>query len=128
MKRLNILTVFSVFLIIVAGLIGCSDDVKPREGAIEGRITNLSGVAIKDALVEWEYDRTRWGLTDENGYYLIDGIGFGNQNFVITATGYRTTIFKAPVYSGRTTTVDNISIQGRSFYFTDIKIEKSTAT
>ncbi len=128
MKRLSLLTIFSVFLIIVAGLIGCSDDVKPREGAIEGRITNLSGVAIKDALVEWEYEPTRWGLTDENGYYLIDGIGFGTQNFVITATGYRSTTFKAPVYSGRTTTVDNISIQGMSFYFTDIKIEKSTAT
>ena len=128
MKKTNILSIFSLFLVFILALIGCSDDVKPREGAIEGKITNLSGKALKDVLVEWEYDPTRWGLTDENGHYFIDRIGFGTQKFVITANGYRTTTFKAPVYSGRTTTVDSISVQGMSFYFSDIKIEKSTAT
>lgn len=128
-NKIGLLRIFSVFLILVAAsLIGCSDDVRPREGAIEGKLTNLSGVAIKDALVEWEYDNTRWGLTDENGYYYIDGIGFGTQNFVVTANGFRSTTFKAPVYSGRTTTVNTISVQGLSFYYSDIKIEKTTAT
>ena len=127
-KRLSILGILSVFLTAAALLIGCSDDVKPREGAIEGRILNLTGKGLKDALVEWEYDRTKWGLTDENGHYLVDGVGFGTQNFVITANGYRSTIFKAPVYSGLTTHVNDVSIQGLSFVYSDIKVEKTTAT
>ena len=127
-KRIGITGIFFVLLIVATNLIGCSDDVKPREGAIEGKLTNLSGKPIKDALIEWEYDNTRWGLTDENGYYFIDGIGFGTQKFVITANGFRSTVFQAPVYSGRTTTVNTITVQGLSFAYSDIKIEKTTAT
>ena len=128
MKRLGFLTIFSVFFIVVVSLIGCSENVKPREGAIEGKITTLSGKPLKDALVEWQYDNTRWSLTDENGYYFIDGIGFGTQIFTVTANGYRTTNFKASVYSDMTTTVDTFSIQGLSFVYSDINVEKTTAT
>ncbi len=127
-KRLSLLGIASVFLILSALLIGCSDDVKPREGAIEGKIVDLTGKGLKDVLVEWEYDNTRWGLTDENGHYVVDGVGFGTQNFVITANGYRSAIFKAPVYSGMTTYVDDVSVQRLSFTYSDIKVEKTTAT
>ena len=50
-KRLSILGILSVFLIAAALLIGCKDEVKPREGAIEGRILSLTGKGLKDALV-----------------------------------------------------------------------------
>ena len=128
LKRVSIFGLSSALIIISALLIGCSDDVKPREGAIEGKVLNLTGKGLKDALVEWEYDRTRWSLTDENGHYVVEGVGFGTQNFVITANGYRSTTFKAPVYSGLTTHVDDVSIQGLSFTYSDIKVEKTTAT
>ena len=128
MKKINIIGIVSLLLVSIIGLIGCSDDVKPREGAIEGRIISLSGKGLKDALVEWEYDPTRWGLTDENGHYAVEGVGFGTQNFVITANGCRKTIFKAPVYSGMTTHIDDISVQGLSFTYSDVKVEKTTAT
>lgn len=128
MKNLALFCFISAILLTAATLIGCSDEVTPREGAIEGRIVNLSGRAIKDALVEWQYDKTRWGITDENGKYYLDGVGFGDQYFVITANGYRSTTFTASVYSGKTTTVNDVSVQNLSFYFTDIVVEKTTAT
>lgn len=128
MKKLRFLSIVSALLVVISGLLGCSDDVTPREGAIEGRILNLAGKPIADALVEWEYDNTKWSITDKNGSYFVDSIGFGDQHFVVTANGYRSVTFMAPVYSGQTSKVNDVSLQGMSFNYSDIKVTKTTAT
>lgn len=128
-KRNYIIFLISVFIITSLCVIGCSsDDVTAREGAVQGKIVTLSGTAIKDALVTWEYDNTRWGITDEKGNYYIDGVGFGDQVFVAEANGYRNQRFTAPVYSGRTTTVNNVTLQAKSFSYSNINVVKTTAT
>lgn len=128
MKKLRFLSIVSAFLVTISGILGCSDDVTPREGAIEGRILNLAGKPVADALIEWQYDNTRWGITDKNGKYIVDNIGFGDQYFYVTANGYRNITFQAPVYSGQTTTVKDVSLQAMSFSYSDIKVVKTTAT
>ncbi len=128
MKKLRFLSIVSAFLVAISGILGCSDDVTPREGAIEGRILNLAGKPVADALIEWQYDNTRWGITDKNGTYIVDNIGFGDQYFNVTANGYRNITFQAPVYSGQTTTVKDVSLQAMSFSYSDIKVVKTTAT
>lgn len=128
MKKLRFLSIVSAFLVTISGILGCSDDVTPREGAIEGRILNLAGKPVADALIEWQYDNTRWGITDKNGKYIVDNIGFGDQYFYVTANGYRNITFQAPVYSGQTTTVKDVSLQAMSFSYSDIKVAKTTAT
>ena len=128
MKKLRFLSIVSAFLVAISGILGCSDDVTPREGAIEGRILNLAGKPVADALIEWQYDNTRWGITDKNGKYIVDNIGFGDQYFNVTANGYRNITFQAPVYSGQTTTVKDVSLQAMSFSYSDIKVVKTTAT
>lgn len=118
-----------VLFVLILGMIGCSgNSVTPREGSIGGRILNLSGNPIEDALVTWAYDRTRWSLTDENGAYFIEGIGFGDQSFLVEAFGYRTTSFNAPIYSGQTTTAGNVSIGAKSFDYLEIKVDEVSAT
>lgn len=128
MKKLRFLSIVSAFLVAISGILGCSDDVTPREGAIEGRILNLAGKPVADALIEWQYDNTRWGITDKNGKYIVDNIGFGDQYFNVTANGYRNITFQTPVYSGQTTTVKDVSLQAMSFSYSDIKVVKTTAT
>lgn len=112
-----------------AGIIGCSgSNVTPREGSISGKIINISEKPVEDALVTWAYDRTRWCLTDENGAYFIDGIGFGEQDFVVEAFGYRTAGFKAAIYSGSNTTAGNVKMEARSFDYQEIKVTEVSST
>lgn len=130
-KRKNLFLLAAIVFIvsITVNMLGCKkDSVTPREGSIQGKITNLSGVAIKDALVSWEYDNTRWAITEPDGSYYVDGIGFGDQTFIVEAKGYRSQRFIASVYSGRTTTVNAVSMQASSFSYSGIKVEKVTAT
>ncbi len=114
---------------VVLSMIGCSStSVTPREGSISGRIISVAGTPVEDALVSWAYDRTRWCLTDENGSYYIEGIGFGDQNFLVEAFGYRTAMFSAAVYSGQSTTAGEVKIEAKSFDFSEIAVEEVSAT
>lgn len=128
MKNHRLLGFLSAFLVVMASLIGCSNDVNPREGAVQGKVVNLAGKAVADALIEWQYDNTRWSITNKEGNYYIDGVGFGDQLFNVTANGYRSLTFTAPVYSGQTTSVKDLSLQKMSFTYSNIKVEKTTAT
>ncbi len=120
-----------VFILSVAGtfLFGCSgSSVTPREGSINGRITTVEGNPIEDALVTWQYDRTRWALTDPSGNFHIEAIGFGDQMFQVEAFGYRTSQFKASIYSGQTTEVPAQSIESKSFEYQEITVTETSAT
>lgn len=121
-------TALLVTMLIMA-MIGCSSgSVTPREGSLSGKIINVSGVAVADALVTWAYDRTRWCLTDEKGSYYIEGIGFGDQDFLVEAYGYKTTSFSAAIYSGQTTSASEVKLETTSFNYQDIKVEEVSAT
>lgn len=125
------LAIFSVLIVstILLGMIGCSSNsVTPREGSISGKITNISGKAVEDALVSWAYDRTRWCLTDANGAYYIDGIGFGDQDFLVESFGYRTATFKASIFSGQNTAAGEVKIEAKSFDYLEIKVGEVSAT
>ena len=112
-----------------AGIIGCSgSSVTPREGSISGIIVNVSEKPVEDALVTWAYDKTRWCLTDETGAYFIDGIGFGEQDFVVEAFGYRPAGFRAAIYSGSNTTAGNVKMEARSFDYHEIKVTEVSST
>jgi hypothetical protein len=127
LKRTAIL-ILSVLSLI--GLVsGCTNNnVTPREGSVQGKVLNQSGSPVEDALVTWAYDDTRWCLTDEQGAFFIEAVGFGEQLFNIEAFGYRTSQFKASVYSGRLTTVEDLSIEPKSFDYLEIEVEEVSAT
>lgn len=113
----------------LVSLIGCSGaSVTPREGSIQGKIVNVGGRAVEDALVSWEYDRTRWSLTDENGDYLIDGVGFGDQLFNVEAFGYSSSRFAASIFSGQVTSAASHTIEAKSFDYLEIKVAEVSAT
>ncbi|GAB4275321.1 MAG: hypothetical protein Kow0029_16320 [Candidatus Rifleibacteriota bacterium] len=127
LHRTGAITLFVLALIAVFP--GCSgSNVTPREGSLTGRILNTSGQPIEDALVTWSYDNTRWALTDSNGNYYIQGIGFGEQIFQVDAFGYRSTQFKASIYSGQTTSAADLQIEAKSFDYSEIKVEEVSAT
>jgi hypothetical protein len=118
-----------IVLTVIFGMIGCSgNSVTPREGSISGKITDISGKPVEDALVSWAYDRTRWCLTDENGAYYIQGIGFGDQDFLVEAFGYRTATFKASIYSGQNTAAAETKVEAKSFDYLEIKVDEFSAT
>ena len=56
--------------------------------------------------------------------YLLDSI----LSIIAEANGYRNQRFTAPVYSGRTTTVNNVTLQAKSFSYSNINVVKTTAT
>ncbi|NCB38690.1 MAG: hypothetical protein EOM80_07965 [Erysipelotrichia bacterium] len=119
----------SVIFVLILTLIGCSgNNVTPREGSINGKIVDKNGTPVEDACVMWDYDRTKSSYTDEDGSYLIEGISFGDQQFVVEAAGFRTTSFSAAVYSGQTTTAISVSIEAKSFDFREIEIKEVSAT
>lgn len=118
-----------IFMGIIISLIGCSGtSVTPREGSIQGKIVNTSGVAIEDVLVSWDYDRTRWSLTDETGSYFIDGIGFGDQLFNVEAFGFRASRFSAEIFSGQLTTAASFTIEAKSFDYIEVAVKEVSAT
>ena len=120
-------TFFAILLLI--GMIGCSgNSVTPREGSVSGKILTVSGQPIESALVSWKYDNTRWALTDENGNYYIQGIGFGTQVFSVEAFGYKAYEFTAEVYSGQNTEIANKSIETKSFDYLEIEVDEVSAT
>jgi hypothetical protein len=119
---LHILIFFSMF----AGCTG--NNVTPREGTIRGKIINASGQPVEDALVTWAYDDTRWSLTDDQGAFYIEAVGFGEQIFQVEAFGYSVMQFKANIYSGQLTEVTDQTIEAKSFAYSDIKVEEVSAT
>lgn len=125
----KVITAISLVLLLISVFPGCTGtSVTPREGSIKGKILNLTGQPIEDALVTWHYDNTRWSLTDSDGVFNIQGLGFGEQAFQVSAFGYRTSLFKANIYSGQTTEVADQQIEAKSFAYSDIKVEEVSAT
>lgn len=126
--RLRVLVV--AMIAIVAAFTGCTSgaSVTPREGSIRGKILNLTGRPVEDALVTWAYDNTRWSLTDENGSYFIEGIGFGEQSFQVEAFGYRTLQFSSSIFSGQTTDAPDQQLESKSFDYFDIEVTEVSAT
>lgn len=123
------LALISLILLFISVFPGCSGTgVTPREGSIRGKILNLSNQPLEDALVTWAYDRTRWSLTDNQGNFYLEGIGFGEQLFQVEAFGYRTTQFKANIYSGQTTEATDWQIEAKSFDYSEIEVEEVSAT
>lgn len=127
LKTSNITAILLVLLL--AGLIGCSGtSVTPREGTLKGRLLNISGKPIEDGLVYWAYDNTRWCLSDENGEFTIEAIGFGDQKFYVEAFGYRTSMFSAAIFSGQVTIGGDYTVEAKSFDYIEIKTEEVSAT
>lgn len=128
-KNVRFKGILLILLIIVAAFTGCSGaSVTPREGSIRGTILNLTGQPIEDALVSWAYDNTRWALTDANGEFFIEGIGFGEQIFQVEAFGYRTLQFTASIYSGQTAEAANQQLEAKSFDYFEIDVAEVSAT
>ncbi len=126
---LRVAVIMVLAIIIMATFTGCSGaSVTPREGSVSGKILNISGKPVESALVTWAYDNTRWCLTDENGAYYIDGIGFGEQVFQVEAFGYRTMQFSVTIYSGQTSTATDQKIEAKSFDYSEIKVAETSAT
>jgi len=110
--------------------LGCesSNNVTPREGALEGTITDKSGTALATVLVSWAYDPTRWGRTDTKGNFTVEGVGFGDQIFVAEKTGYRKKSFQAAIYSGTITTIKQVIMETATFEYTNISVDEVSAT
>ncbi|HNV68842.1 MAG TPA: carboxypeptidase-like regulatory domain-containing protein, partial [Candidatus Ozemobacteraceae bacterium] len=91
----------SVVLLGALLIMGCDTDnnVKSREGALSGKVVDKAGTALQYALVSWAEDRTRWGRTDANGKFVVEGVSFGTRQFVVELTGYRTRTFDVNIYS-----------------------------
>ncbi|OIP23994.1 hypothetical protein AUK22_09195 [bacterium CG2_30_54_10] len=111
-------------------LLGCDtgNNVTPREGTLEGTVTDKAGTAIENVLVSWVQDPTRWGRSDSKGKFLVAGIGFGDQDFSAELAAYRTTYFKAHIYSGSTSIIQKVVMETSSFDFRDIKVDAVSAT
>lgn len=110
-------------------MIGCSgNNVTPREGELVGRILDVRGNPVEDAIVSWQYDNTRWSYTDENGRFHIEAIGFGKQKFKVEAFSYRTFEFTAAIYSGAVSYAEDQFMQGKSFGYSHIKVDEVAAT
>ncbi|MBX0356899.1 carboxypeptidase regulatory-like domain-containing protein [Halobacillus sp. Nhm2S1] len=86
--------------------------LEPNPGTVQGQVTDRStGQPIVGAI---SVIRTVAGVpvivassaTDENGYYLIDGLAPGSYSISSTAPGYAVTAVGAILESGQTTTVD----------------------
>ncbi len=123
---------WSTALLVLAGmlLLGChlDNNVTPREGALEGKVFDVSGQPLQYVLVSWSLDRTRWGRSDATGKFALEGIAFGEQTFVAEKAGYRATTFRAAIYSGATSVLQKVVLETASFDFRDIKVEKVSAT
>ncbi|NLI75323.1 MAG: hypothetical protein GX442_02630 [Candidatus Riflebacteria bacterium] len=120
-----ILAVMTGFL-----LIGCDtgNNVTPREGALEGTVYDTAGVVLPSVLVSWTVDRTRWGRTGTDGKFHVEGIGFGEQEFVAQLAGYRDTSFRAAIYSGATSVLQKVVMETASFDFRDVEVKEVSAT
>lgn len=119
----------ALLLILGLGINGCAgNSVTPREGGLQGRIVDKSGLPVEDALVTWEYDHTRWSLTDADGKYVLDGIGFGDQTFLVQAFGYHSARFGLAIYSGQTSAAEDFAIEAKSFDYLEIKVAEVSAT
>ncbi len=124
------MAVLLVSLGAIAALIGCEADnnVKPREGELEGTVYTKGGTALSDVLVSWSYDPTRWGKSGTDGKFHISGLGFGEQLLVAQKSGYRATSFRALIYSGAISTISKVVMETASFEYRDIKVESFSAT
>jgi hypothetical protein len=119
----------ALLLILGTGIIGCSgNSVTPREGSLQGRIVDKSGLPVEDALVTWEYDNTRWALTDADGKYYLEAIGFGDQTFLVQAFAYHPSRFGIAIYSGQMSTAEDFAIEAKSFDYLEIEVEEVSAT
>ncbi len=122
----------AVVLAVMTGLllIGCDtgNNVTPREGALEGTVYDTAGVVLPSVLVSWTADRTRWGKADANGKFHVEGIGFGEQEFVAQLGGYRDTIFRAAIYSGATSVLQKVVMETATFDFRDVEAKEVSAT
>ncbi|RCK81543.1 MAG: Fibronectin type 3 domain protein [Candidatus Ozemobacter sibiricus] len=119
-------------LLFLAGLLllGCdaNNNVTPREGALEGKVFDVSGKPLQYVLVSWTLDRTRWGLSDASGKFFVEGVGFGEQTFIAEKTGFRPTTFRAAIYSGGISVLPKVVLETASFDFKEVKVEKVSAT
>jgi hypothetical protein len=129
-NRMRITFVAAALLLILGtGIIGCSgNSVTPREGNLSGKIVDKSGLPVEDALVSWEYDNTRWSLTDADGRYYLEGVGFGDQTFLVQAFGYHSSRFGLAIYSGQTSTAEDFAIEAKSFDYSEIEVEEVSST
>ena len=118
-----------MLLVMGMGIIGCSgNSVTPREGSLQGRIIDKGGLPVEDALVTWEYDNTRWALTDADGKYHLEAIGFGDQTFLVQAFAYHPSRFGIAIYSGQTSTAEDFAIEAKSFDYLEVEVEEVSAT
>lgn len=129
-NKMRVTTLAALLLLILGtGIIGCAgNNVTPREGSLSGRIVDKSGLPVEDALVSWEYDNTRWSLTDADGKYFIEAVGFGDQTFLVQAFGYHPSRFGLAIYSGQNSTAEDFAIEAKSFDYLEIKVEEVSAT
>ncbi|MBF0542799.1 MAG: right-handed parallel beta-helix repeat-containing protein [Candidatus Riflebacteria bacterium] len=122
---------FLIIGIVLLTMIGCAaptNNVIPREGGITGEVFDKSGSPVSGALVYWSQDDKRWSLTDASGTFLIEGVEFGSNSFLVKKQGYRTSQFAAPVYSNTITDVRKVIIETASFDFLEIKAQKVSAS
>lgn len=114
----------------LAALIGCEADnsVTPREGELQGTVYSKSGTVLSNVLVSWTYDPTRWGRSGDDGVFHISGIGFGEQEFVATRSGYRAKTFRAAVYSNAVSVISNVTMETSSFDYQDITVADYSST
>lgn len=128
--RTNALAAVLVCLGALVALIGCEADnsVTPREGELQGTVYSKSGAVLKDVLVSWTYDPTRWGRSGTDGVFHIAGIGFGEQEFVATKSGYRPKTFRAAIYSNAVSVISNVTMETSSFDYQDITVADFSST
>lgn len=114
----------------LAALIGCEADnsVTPREGELQGTVRAKNGTALSDVLVSWTYDPTRWGRSGTDGVFHVSGIGFGEQEFVATKSGYRPATFMAAIYSDAISVISSITMETSSFDYRDIAVAEYSST
>lgn len=123
----NILIFFLLISILICGC-DIKNNVKPREGALQGTVYDVASRPLSLVYVYWQNDINKSSFTDKNGKFFIDGIGFGEQTFVAQKDGYKTKTFKAYIYSNAISTINQVILETASFEFRDIKVENISAT
>lgn len=113
-----------IVVLVSLGVMGCNDtNVMAREGSLQGKVLTISGIPLEGATVRWAADSSVFAYTDEKGEYFINNISFGTQNFIAERQGYKSSSFSVSIYSGMTSTSDDVYIESKSFDYSDIAVD-----
>lgn len=118
-----------IVVLVSLGVIGCNNtNVMPREGSLQGKVLTISGIPLEGATVRWSADSSIFAYTDENGEYFINNISFGTQSFVVEREGYKNRSFSVSIYSGMTSSSDDVFIESKSFDYSDIVVDSVSSS